>query len=139
MPAQPATPTSPAHHHCTILVIGFMTNAAVDALADIQREYDLMSTTISACMLSSDMHPLMCKASCCMFSCNQCLPGLCLQSGAEQASSFDHVSSYERLNNTDKKRRAVAGRATHQQSAFNLCCRFRRSTHTAATHRLGTS
>ncbi len=35
MPVQPATPTSPAHHHSTILVIGFMTNAAISALADI--------------------------------------------------------------------------------------------------------
>ena len=38
MPAQSAAPTSPAHHHCTILAIGSMLNAVISALADMQRE-----------------------------------------------------------------------------------------------------
>ena len=52
LPAQPATPTTPAHHHCTILVNGFGTNAAASALADIQQDHNLISTIIPACFLS---------------------------------------------------------------------------------------
>ena len=48
MPAQSAAPTSPAHHHCTILAIGFMMNAVISALADMQREDNLISTNIPA-------------------------------------------------------------------------------------------
>ena len=101
LPAQPAIPTSPAHHHCTVLVIGFMTHAAIIALADMQREHNLIITNIPACTLSSALHPLTCKDSCCMFSCNYSLPDLCLQSDAEQTSSFDHISSCECLNSAD--------------------------------------